>query len=100
MRRHKLILAAAALCAISAADAAGQTTTNNTGLVLEIMARRSGVTAGDFDATQFQMDGNFAPTDALPGLASGLLGAGADESAVFTTNFALETRASWNIGAY
>ena len=54
MRINKLILAAAALCAISAVDAAGQTTTNNTGLVLEIMARRPGVTAGDFDATQFQ----------------------------------------------
>ena len=54
MRTYKLMLAAAALCAISAADAAGQTTTNNTGLVLEIMARRPGVTAGDFDATQFQ----------------------------------------------
>lgn len=54
MRRYTVILAAAALCAIPAADVAGQATTNNTGLVLEIMARRSGVTAGDFDATQFQ----------------------------------------------
>jgi hypothetical protein len=43
-----LILAAAALCAISAAEAAGQTTTNNTGLVLEIMARRFGRDRGRF----------------------------------------------------
>ena len=69
MRRHKLILAAAALCAISAADAAGQTTTNNTGLVLEIMARRSGVTAGDFDATQFQSY-LFAPASGTCGLSA------------------------------
>jgi hypothetical protein len=64
-----LILAAAALCAISAAEAAGQTTTNNTGLVLEIMARRSGVTAGDFDATQFQSY-LFAPASGTCGLSA------------------------------
>ncbi len=66
---YKLMLAAAALCAISAADAAGQTTTNNTGLVLEIMARRPGVTAGDFDATQFQSY-IFAPATGACGLST------------------------------
>ena len=69
MRTHKLMLAAAALCAISVADAAGQTTTNNTGLVLEIMARRPGVTAGDFDATQFQSY-IFAPATGACGLST------------------------------
>jgi len=69
MRTNKLILAAAALCAISAVDVAGQTTTNNTGLVLEIMARRPGVTAGDFDATQFQSY-IFAPVSGACGLST------------------------------
>lgn len=69
MRIHRLMLAAAAFCAISAADAAGQTTTNNTGLVLEIMARRPGVTAGDFDATQFQSY-IFAPASGACGLST------------------------------
>ena len=69
MRINKLMLAAAAVCAISAVDAAGQTTTNNTGLVLEIMARRPGVTAGDFDATQFQTY-IFAPSSGACGLST------------------------------
>jgi hypothetical protein len=69
MRTWKSILAAAALCAISVADAAGQTPANNTGLVLEIMARRPGVTAGDFDATQFQSY-MFAPAAGMCGLTA------------------------------
>ena len=69
MRTYKSMLVAAALCAIPAADTAAQTTTNNTGLVLEIMARRSGVTAGDFDATQFQSY-LFSPASGTCGLSA------------------------------
>jgi hypothetical protein len=69
MRRYKLILAAAALCAISAADAADRPRQTTPGLVLEIMARRSGVTAGDFDATQFQSY-LFAPASGTCGLSA------------------------------
>ena len=69
MRTCKVILAVATLCAISATGATGQTTINNTGLVLEIMARRSGVTAGDFDATQLQSY-LFAPASGTCGLTA------------------------------
>ena len=69
MRTYKVMLAVSALCAIAAADATAQTTTNNTGLVLEIMARRSGVAVGDFDATQFQSY-LFAPVSGACGLSA------------------------------
>ena len=77
MRANTLLAGLAILTAASATVSAQQPAANNTGLVLEIMARRTNAAAGDFDASQLQ--------SYVYAAAAGGCGLGAADNAPATT---------------